>query len=128
MARIKKEEPTLIKRTEDIAINLFAVRNRDGKWFRSKGYNGYGNSWVDNITTAKIYGTASSAKRQVTYWYTHYPEFGMPDLVQITSGKCDILDQTERVKKAAKKKALEIANVKISNLDYRNLYDIIFYI
>ena len=73
----------------------------------------------DNITNAKLYGMESSAKRQVTYWFTRHPDKGMPELVNIVSGKCDIIDQTDRVKKAAKKKAETIANTKISNLDYR---------
>ena len=117
MARtVKKPEQILVKRTENIAINLYAVRNQAGSWFHKNEYN-YEASWSKNISSAKIFGTESSAKRQVTHWYTRFPEKGMPDLVLIKSGVCDILEQTERVKKAANKKAIEFANIKIKSLN-----------
>jgi hypothetical protein len=30
-------------------ISFYAVCSKDGKFFRSKGYDGYGSNWVDSI-------------------------------------------------------------------------------
>jgi hypothetical protein len=93
----KKDEIFVVKKTEQVDLNFYAVRSQDGKWFRSKGMNGYGESWVEDITKAKIYLKPGPAKAQITFWSKNYPEFGIPDLVRITTGVCEFLDQTDRV-------------------------------
>lgn len=35
---------------ETIALCLYAVRNHEGKWFRSKGRDGYGSTWVGKLS------------------------------------------------------------------------------
>ncbi len=102
---MSKEEYKIIH-TEEIDLNIYAVRSKKGKWLRSKGYNGGGESWVDDFTQAKIYSKPGPAKAQITFWGTHYPEFGVPDLVRITVGTCQYLDQEERVKIAKEKKII----------------------
>ncbi len=93
-------ETEKITETGQLNLVLYAVRNREGKWFRSKGYNGYGESWVEDINKAKWYSKPGVAKSQVTYWAKNYPKFGVPDLVRITSNTYEIVDQKERVVKA----------------------------
>lgn len=114
----KKEEFT-VKKTEEIGLNFYAVRSQDGKWFRSKGYGGFGNSWVDDITKAKIYSKPGPAKTQITYWAKNYPEYGVPDLVRITTGVCEYLDQTERVKDRVQKIKIKEIEHKIRMSEYR---------
>lgn len=114
-----KKEAFFIKKTETLEIELYAVRSKDGKWLRSKGQNGYGNSWVDEFSKAKIWSRPGPAKAQVTWWGTNYPNFGVPDLVQIVSGTCNYLDQTQRVEDAARKKIIQKAQDKVNNIEYR---------
>ena len=114
----KKEEYVIIK-TEEVNLNFYAVRSKDGKQFRSKGYGGSGESWVDDVTKAKIYSKVGPAKTQITFWAKKYPEYGIPDLVRITTGVCEYLDQTERVVERIRKiKQVEIEK-NIRNSEYR---------
>lgn len=92
-----KKEDFTVTRVEEIPLNFYAVRSKDGKWLRAKGYGGSGNSWVDDISKAKIYPSTRGPKAQITFWANNYPQYGVPDLVRITVGKCEYLDQTERV-------------------------------
>ena len=62
-------------------ITIYVIRSRDGKYLRSKGYNGYGECWVDAITNAKTWSKPGPAKAQVTWWSKNYPDYGTPDLV-----------------------------------------------
>jgi len=96
-----------IIKTEKIDLNFYAVRNKRDKWLRRKGYSGYGESWVDDITQARIYSKPGPAKAQVTFWGKHYPKYGIPDLVRITTGICEYIDQTDRVTKVITKHKLE---------------------
>lgn len=119
--RAKKAEEFIVIKEEEIPLNFYAVRSKDGKWFRSKGYDYSGmnskKSWVDNIVDAKIYAKPGPAKAQVTFWATNYPQFGVPDLVQITVGKCIYLDQEDRVKKVQHKKAIENTEYEIRKFE-----------
>ena len=45
-------------------MKLYAVRSKDGKYFRAKGYGGYGESWVDDIKNARLYKKLSQAYKQ----------------------------------------------------------------
>lgn len=114
----KKEEFT-VKKTEEVILNFYAVRSQDGKWFRSKGLYGSGNSWVEDLTKAKIYSKPGPAKSQITFWAKNYPEFGIPDLVRITTGVCEYLDQTERVKDRIQKIKQKEIEDKIRHSEYR---------
>lgn len=106
-ANPKKQEVFIITSTEQVELNLYAVRNKEGKWFRAKGQSGYGKSWVDDINSAKIYTKPGPAKTQVTFWANAYPDYGVPDLIQISSGVINIIDQTMRVTKIINKKKEE---------------------
>lgn len=96
----------------EVELNFYAVRSKDGKFLRAKKHSMYGNfdkgkSWTDNISEAKIYSKPGPARSQCTWWATNYPEFGAPDLVFITTGKCLIVNEDVRVEKAMKKNQLE---------------------
>lgn len=114
-----KNETYTVKKTETVNLDFYAVRSQDGKWLRSKGMNGYGESWVDDLTKAKIYSKPGPAKAQITFWAKHYPDFGIPDLVRITTGVCEYLDQTERVTDAVLKIKTRELEAKIRNSEYR---------
>lgn len=85
---------------------LYVVRNSDGKFFRSKGYRGYGESWVDSISEAKIYGKTSGARGVITFFSKNYPGFPTPELIRLTVTDAFVMDEKSRVQKAKEKIAL----------------------
>ncbi len=95
-------------------LELYVVRNKQGKYFRSKGYAGYGPSWVDELQKAKIYPRIGPARSQVTFWANNYPEFGTPEIVVLTVTASQVLNEEDRVKKAALKSKREKLNRELS--------------
>lgn len=88
-------------------LKFYVIVNSDGKFFRSKGYGGYGNNWVDELGKAKIYSANSgAAKAQVTYWAKNYPEYGVPKIIELTATITDVIDQRDRVKKSIEDKKI----------------------
>jgi len=79
---------------------LYAVQNREGKWFRSKGYGGYGETWVEDISKARVYGTPQPARARITYFANRWPEHGVPYLVALYVTEVKVLDETDRVNEA----------------------------
>lgn len=114
----KKKEEKII-REETIDLSFYAVKSTDGKWFRSKGYMGSGNSWVDDIRKAKIYANPGPAKAQITFWATNYPKYGVPELVKITMGKAYYIDNSANLTDGIRKKAMKEANYTIRQLTWK---------
>ena len=96
-------------RTEilEAPIKVFAVRNREGKWFRAKGYRGYGESWVDDIAKAKIYPKSGGARRTITWFYNNYPEYGACYFVELNISSFTLIDETDILTKKKEKKEQE---------------------
>jgi hypothetical protein len=92
-------------------LELYVVRNSGGKYFRSKGYGGYGSNWVDELKKARIYAKIGPARSQVSFWATNYPKYGTPEIVVLTVAATKVLQEDDRVKKAALRRKKE----KISN-------------
>lgn len=113
---MKKVENFIIKKTEQIELNFYAVRSQDGKWYRSTGYGGGGEHWVDDISKAKLYGNPRGANTVVTYWATHYPEYGIPDVVRVGINRLEYIDQTDRVTESKKKRALKEAEFQVRRI------------
>ena len=89
-------------------MELYAVRNQAGKYFRAKGYGGYGDTWVAEIDSARIYTKIKTARAQVTYFANAYPQYGTPDLVKLVVTDVVVVDETARVEEQrAKKKRAE---------------------
>lgn len=82
-----------------ILMTLYAVRNKEGKWFRAKGFGGSGASWVDSLTKAKIYPKIGQARSRVSFFANNYPEYGIPEIVELYVTTSKVLDETKRVKK-----------------------------
>jgi hypothetical protein len=95
-------------------LELYVVKNSDGKYFRAKGYGHYGHSWVDDIKQARIYAKLSPARSQVTFWANNYSQYGTPVILKLTATVTEILDEVERVKKANEKRVLAEKSQKIS--------------
>ena len=110
-----------MKDTPNAVLVLYAVRNSEGKFFRAKGYNGGGETWVADINKAKIYGKIGGARGTITYFAndTKYP---VPDLLKLTVGSIEVIDETKRVQKAKEKKAIAEAayNKRIADQRFEN--------
>ena len=87
-------------------LTFYVIRNKEGKYFRPKGYSGYGDNWVDNINKAKVYTKLGNANRQVTFWAGNYPEFGIPDVIPLHTTMGEPLNQDDRVADALRKKEI----------------------
>lgn len=99
------EEQLIQEEAEETGLKMYAVRNKDGLWFRRKGYGGYGESWVPDLDSARIYTKPGGARSQITWWGKKYPEYGVPRLVVFSVAGVQIIDETARV--LGKKKAEE---------------------
>ena len=86
-------------------IELYIIRNQEGKFFRSVGYHGYGKSWVDDIVDAKIYLKIGPARSRCTWWTIEYPDYGIPDIIKFSINYKDgiVMDESDRVKKSVKR-------------------------
>lgn len=83
-------------------LELYVVINSSGQFFRSKGFGGYGKSWVDDIKKARAYGKIGPARSQVTWFSNSYPDYPTPAILKLNIGSYEILNETERVEKAKK--------------------------
>jgi len=97
-------ELEFFKNMDNPILELYAVRNKEGKYFRSKGYGGYGQTWVDDLKSAKIYAKLGQARARVTWFSSNYPEYGIPDVCLLTVTTVTVLDETKRVQRAIKNK------------------------
>lgn len=83
---------------------LYAVRNSEGKWFRRKGYGGYGKTWVDDFNKARIYNRIGPARGVISFFANNYKEFPVAELVALEIENVIVLDETNRVRKQQEKK------------------------
>lgn len=92
-------------------MNLYVVRNKEGKYFRAVGYGGGGDSWVDTLEKAKFYARIGQAKSRVTYFFKNWPAYGCPEILEFS------LDVTQakvmNMEEASKKSVSNIAKRKL---------------
>ena len=81
-------------------MEQYVVRNKEGKYFKSRGFDSYKERWVDNLEDAKIYQKIGTAKAQITYWARHFPEYGVPDLIILETMIKEVVPQGKRVKES----------------------------
>ncbi len=93
-------------------ITLYAVRNSDGKWFRARGYGGYGDSWVDDFTSiqVRLYPKVGTARAQVSFFAKNYPQFPVPEIVEFTLTGLKVLNEEKRVSKVAQQREVREAS------------------
>lgn len=82
-------------------IELYAVRDEEGKWYRRKGYGGYGESWVDNFKGVRIYTRIGDARKIVTY-YSGEPDC-VPEIVVFKLTETRVVKEETRIKDKIKK-------------------------
>jgi hypothetical protein len=79
-------------------IELYAVRNSQGQWFRAKGYGGYGESWTDTFARARVYSKIGPARATISF-FANSNKYPSPDLVRLCVTKVEVIDESERVEK-----------------------------
>ncbi len=89
-------------------LKFYAIKNSQGQYFHRKGYSGYGDTWSDDASQARIYTKLGQARGQVTY-FSSYTQFPVPTIVEISIGEIKELDETDRIAQAKAKKAHAIA-------------------
>lgn len=92
-------------------MKLYVVQNSEGKFFRPRGYGGYGDQWQVSLEKAKFYPKIGTAKSQCTFWYNFNPKFGCPKVLEfefdVASAK--LIDVFEQVQVSVNKKAAKQA-------------------
>lgn len=80
---------------------VYVVRNSEGKFFRAKGFGGYGDTWVADIIQAKIYGKITPARSRVSFFSLHYPQYPRPVILRLKLSleTAEVVDETERIQK-----------------------------
>jgi len=103
-------------------LELYAVRNKDGHWFRARGFSGSGESWVKEISGAKIYTKIGQARSRVTFFAKNYPAYGVPSIIRLKVGGMEVIDETERFKKKQIKEHKQVLEYKRrkAEIDYNN--------
>lgn len=98
-------------------FKLYVVRNAEGMFFRAKGYGGSGESWVDSLDRAKIYGRIGPARGVVTWYANNVKDYPVPTLVEIpiNTEQFVVLDESQRIAKSQERKRTEKGR--------RDLYD-----
>ena len=80
-------------------MNIYAVRNREGKWLRRKGYGGYGDVWTDDFSRVRLYTNIKPARARVTYFFKRWPGFGAADIVVFELTEVGVIGELHRVEK-----------------------------
>lgn len=91
-------------------VILYAIQNEKNQWFRRKGYGGYGDTWVNDFSLARIYQKIGPARGVISFFANNYSDFPVPKLVELQVTHIREIDETERVKKQKQKKELAEAN------------------
>ena len=100
-------------------LTFYAVKNSEGQFFRAKGYDGHGLTWVDSLSKARIYSKRGAARSQATYFASHYPQYGIPNLVALHVTREEVINEDERVKKSVNKIKLKEAEWKKRTAAYK---------
>lgn len=86
-------------------LKMYLVRNSDGQYYRRVGYGGYGACWTDDVARASVWTKQSTARARVSYFANNYPNYPVPNLIEIAAGTIAVHDETARIEKAKIAKA-----------------------
>lgn len=91
-------------------MKLYVVRNKQGKFFKNKGFGGYGSNWKDNLEQAKFYPKIGQAKARVTYFAKNHPTYGVCDILEFSFdvAQAVVMNMEETTAKVIQKEKFEI--------------------
>jgi hypothetical protein len=95
----KKE--ILAKASSDAqALEFHVVINSEGKYFRAKGFGGYGDTWVNDIRKAKVYPKIGQARSRVTWFANEFPKYPPPMILKFSAAGMLLLDEERQRRRA----------------------------
>ena len=106
MRRLDVNVGMMNKMSEPI-LKLYAVRNSDGLYFRSRGWQGWREMWAEDLKLAKVYGKIGPARSRITFFARDYKDYPPPELVELRVTAAIVLDEKARLEKVAGKHARE---------------------
>ena len=83
----------MLENTTEPLLTFYVVKNHEGKFFRAKGFNGAGPSWVNDLKEAKVYDKIKFARNQVRYFGKRYPELPIFNIYQLNVTETIVLPQ-----------------------------------
>ena len=106
-------------------MKLYVVQNSEGKYFRPRGYGGYGDQWRDSLEKAKFYPKLGTARTQCTVWYGLNPKLGCPVVLEfdLDPTKAIVLSQLDNAIKSVEKKKVKETERKRRDDAYRALHN-----
>lgn len=96
-----------VKESPVIELTLYAIRNNNGEWFRSKGRSGSVKTWNADIKNAKFYSNLSQARARVTYFANAF-RVTPPEIVELRASVVNIINEANRLEAIKLKKQLEV--------------------
>ncbi len=101
-------------------MKLYVVVNSDGHFFRSKGFGGYGKTWVAELEGARFYTKLGQAKSRVTWFARTYPQYPAPSIVfwEIVSQFGTVVEMGSYAKNAIKKIEDRKEKDRLKRIDY----------
>jgi len=101
-------------------MKLYVVRNKEGKFFRSIGYGGTGANWVEGLDKAKFYTKVGQAKSRCTYFAGHYPQFGVPEVLEFDLSTITpvVVSMEQHVTKSIKDRKVAAARQLVRGREY----------
>lgn len=90
-------------------LRLYLVRNADGNYYRRVGYHGYRECWTDDLNQASVWTKLQSARTRVTALANLFPDYPIPDLIEIRAGEIVVLDEKPRVEAKKEEKKRKVA-------------------
>jgi len=102
------------------SVTFYLVVNHDGLFFWAKGFGGYGNSWVSDVSQARVYTKLGNARRIVTFFAKSNPGVPRPVIGVVSVDKLLVLDESERVDKIVTR----LANKRARRVEADRVYHI----
>lgn len=83
--------------TPQITMDVYAIRNADGKWFQKRNDKG----WVETPAKAKLYPKAKLgfARAIVTYYAKRSGNTNIPNIIKFSTVATEVLDEKARLDK-----------------------------
>lgn len=91
-----------------MSIVFYVIRNDAGQFYKTRTSSRRAR-WVDELSTARIYGKESMARAKVTTYANENPKKPVPEIVEMHVIKVIVVDQKDRVADAQVKKLREEA-------------------
>lgn len=112
-------EETQVVKNEEINVDLYVIRSKDGRWLRFRLVKEFKKCWVRNISRAKIFSSPAAARAKLEKLKIKFPEMDDATLVLIKTGYVYYLEHGTRAKGHHRKATIEKYSKLVKDLDNR---------